>query len=118
MDDLPTTSEPRFAELWNDLGQGTPTIAAFAHACSISLAKGVDPAVTLSREAKAILFAAKNRGLLEIKASNKAFESPQRLLAVCVETGEGHALISAAGGTLRTRLAFWPGFANCVLPGS
>lgn len=112
MDDLlpPAAGDPRFTELWQDLGQGTPTIAGFARACSLSLATGGDKTIGLSPEAKAILFAARNRGILEIKASNRAFESPERLLAVCVETAADRGLIFRSRETPAYTIRFLAGF--------
>jgi hypothetical protein len=42
----------------------------------------------LSPEAKAILVASRDRGVIEVKAVNAAFEAPSRMLAVYVELDE------------------------------
>ncbi len=70
---------------WDDLGAGAPTIIAFARLCSNALAADAPAEVELSEEARAILFAAKVRGVIEIKGSNNAFDSVDRFLSVCVE---------------------------------
>jgi hypothetical protein len=83
---LPSSSnDPRWAETWQELGHGAPTLAGLARVCSMSLASGVDHQAALSTEAKAILFAARERGVVEIKGSNQAFDAPGRMLAVYVE---------------------------------
>lgn len=72
--------------LWEELGAGAPTLIAFARLCSMAMASGVTgSAETLSEEARAILYAARHRGAIEIKGANSAFESSERFLSVCVE---------------------------------
>lgn len=70
---------------WEELGIGAPTIIALARLCGQALAGAERPDTPLSREAQAILVAARDRGIMEIKGVNTAFESPERLLAVHVE---------------------------------
>ena len=70
---------------WEDLGFGAPTIIGLARLCSNTLAAGRSCADQLSDEARAILYAARNRGVIEIKASNNAFDAVDRFLAVYVE---------------------------------
>lgn len=113
----PAPSDPRFAEMWHELGQGTPTIAGYARACGLSLATGGDPSIMLSPEAKAILYATRNRGLLEIKASNRAFESPARMLAVYVETDAEHALIFRSRESPAYTIRFLAGFRELCAAG-
>ncbi len=65
------------ASSWEALGNGAPVIVALAqisaeavvHHSAVSLEQ-------LSPEARAILFAARNRGVVEIKGSHIAFEAP------------------------------------------
>ncbi len=77
--------ETRWAETWQELGEGAPTLAGYARLCSLVLAGCATTSTPLSLEAKAILFAARERGMVEIKGTNKAFDAPARLLAVHVE---------------------------------
>jgi hypothetical protein len=72
---------------WDELGAGAPTVVALAMLASQALARAdqEERKPRLSVEAKAILSASLPRGLLEIKAINTAFETPERLLAVHVE---------------------------------
>jgi hypothetical protein len=119
MDDYlpPAPADPRFTEMWQDLGQGTPTIAGFAQACSRSLATGGDKALVLSPEAKTILYAARNRGILEIKASHRAFESPARMLAVCVEVDGEHGLLFRSRESPAYTIRFLAGFRELCAAG-
>ena len=85
-------ASPRLRLSWDNLVDGTPTIIAFAELCCAALAGGARPpgeasAGELSLAAKAILFAARQRGCIELKATKNAYDSAQRLLAVHVETG-------------------------------
>jgi hypothetical protein len=74
---------------WNDLAVGAPTLIALANLCSRAM---LNPPVTpaeLTPEAQAILYAARERGILEVKGNNTAYESPSRLLTVFVELADG-----------------------------
>ena len=93
-DPLPSSAnDARWAETWHDLGQGAPSLAGLARLCSYALATGGEPNLPLSIEAKAILFAARERGTVEVKGSNRAFAAPARMLAVYVETSPEVTLI-------------------------
>ena len=70
---------------WEDTGAGAPTIIGFARLCSNALASGHVSTDGLSVEAIALLYAARERGVIEIKASNNAFDAIDRFLAVYVE---------------------------------
>lgn len=70
---------------WNELGSGAPTLIAFAQLCSQAISTGTVGTDSLLPEAEAILYTARERGILEVKGSNMAYESPSRLLAVFVE---------------------------------
>ena len=78
---------------WEELGAGAPTIIGLARLCSHALASGTLSAAQLSDEAKAILYAARERGVVEIKASNKAFDAIDRFLAVYVELDTDTGLV-------------------------
>jgi hypothetical protein len=78
---------------WEALGAGGPTIMGLAMLCGRVLASGVSDPPELTPEAKAILVAARQRGLMEIKGADTAFESPERLLAVHVETEAERGLV-------------------------
>ncbi len=75
------------ARCWEELGVGAPSIVALATLASQALVRDFDSEMMpdLSAEARAIVVASLPRGLLEVKAINTAFETPERLLAVHVE---------------------------------
>jgi hypothetical protein len=81
------------ASSWEALGNGAPVLVALAqlsaeavvHPCDVDLEK-------LQPEAKAILYAARDRGVIEIKGSHIAFEAPARLLAVYIEVDDTQTL--------------------------
>lgn len=89
---IPSDSPEFHAQLqasWEALGEGAPTLAALAAICARAIVKPVKDSVEpLSREAQAILFAAKDRGVIEVRGVRTAFEAPARLLAVYVELDE------------------------------
>ena len=78
---------------WEALGNGAPVLVALAQMCSHTWTREAygdakPEVVTLSGlngEALAILFAARTRGIIELKAVNTAFDAAARLLAVYVE---------------------------------
>jgi hypothetical protein len=77
---------------WDALGAGAPVLVALAQLSSDAMVE-FDAANAIATdglvsEAKAILVAARNRGVIEIKAVNAAFEAPSRMLAVYVELDE------------------------------
>ncbi len=81
------------ASSWEALGNGAPVLVALAQLSAEAVVHR--PLVSLeqlSPEARAILFAARNRGVIEIKGSHIAFEAPARLLAVFVEVDDTQTL--------------------------
>lgn len=78
-------NEARWAQTWQELGEGVPTLAGFARLCSIALTRDVRREAVFSVEAKTVLYAARERGVIEIKGSNRSFDAPSRMLAVYVE---------------------------------
>lgn len=96
--------------LWQQLGDGAPTVAGFAGLCSRSLAGLVDPPASLSEEANAILVAAANRGVIEIRISKESFDSLDRFVAVCVELDVEHRLLFKQKSNPRQTLRFLEGF--------
>lgn len=74
---------------WEDLGEGAPSLIALAQICAYSLMHNTAETADLeelSVEAQAILFTTRNRGVIEVKGTDIAFEAPERYLAVQVET--------------------------------
>ncbi len=88
-DPLPSHSE---AESWKALGRGGPTIRALAQLAGerwSGLAPPTPQSVEkLSPEARAILAVARQHGVIELKATNVAFDSTERLLTIHVHLDE------------------------------
>jgi hypothetical protein len=80
---------------WEALGKGAPTLVALAQLCSHQWVNCQPDQLSLSNlcgEALAILFAARQRGTIEIRAVNSAFDPAARLLAVYVESAADHTI--------------------------
>jgi len=86
------TDDNSLALSWEALGHGAPTIMGLAKLCSESLASDRKIESGLSREAKTILYASRQRGVIAINASNKAFDSVDRFLSIHVEVDEDTVL--------------------------
>lgn len=70
---------------WSDVAAGAPSIMGFAALAGRAIATGATLQGELTPHALAILYAARERGSIEIKAVKNAYDSAQRLLAVHVE---------------------------------
>lgn len=80
------SDDGRHMVLWQELGEGAPTVVAFARLCCEALVVDRrEPLEALGDEARAILYLARHRGTLEVKSVNHAFASSERFLTVCVE---------------------------------
>jgi hypothetical protein len=110
-------SDPKWAATWLELGQGAPTLAALAHVASIAVATGGEKSVQLSPEARCLLFAARNRGVIEVKGSNRAFDAPGRMLAVYVETDPDRTLIFRSRDNPAVTIRFLAGFRELCAAG-
>ncbi|MCY3005402.1 MAG: hypothetical protein NTV29_05430 [Planctomycetota bacterium] len=81
---------------WEALGAGAPVLVALAQLCSQAMVVRKPPNTTsvegLLPEAKAILVAARQRGVIEVRGVNTAFDPAARLLAVYVELEEGQTI--------------------------
>jgi hypothetical protein len=98
------------AATWSEMGVGAPTLIAFAQLCSRAWVSGTAAHEELSPEAQAILFAAGRRGMLEVKGSNAAYESPSRLLTVFVETDYDTRIRFRDPHDVRQNVRFLDGF--------
>jgi hypothetical protein len=96
---------------WEALGQGAPLLVALAQLCSERWSQGAAvPLEELSPTARAILYAARGRGVIEIRAVNSAFDAAARLLAVYVEVDEEHTLVFRDQRKPEVTLQFLDGF--------
>lgn len=101
------SSRPR---RWDELGAGAPTLIALAELCSRAMAEQTCVTNGLSAEAKAILWAARQRGIIEVRGSNTAYESPSRFLTVYVELDEERRLRFRSRSDPAMNIRFFDGF--------
>ena len=112
------TLDGRQLVLWDELGFGAPTLIAFARLCSEALASTRPLAVEgLGAEARTILYAARRRGSLEIKGVNNAFDSSERLLAICVELDADRRVTFRRRGEPELTIRFLDGFRQLCCSG-
>lgn len=117
---LPGASEfhNQLQSSWDALGEGGPTLAALAALCARSFLeppeeKQDNAAIldSLSPESQAILFAAKDRGVIEVRGVRTAFEAPARLLAIYVELDEHRTIAFRNSDKPEVTVRFLDGFA-------
>lgn len=94
---------------WEQMGFGAPMIMALAQLCGRALVLERQDAEGLSVEAKAILYAARHRGVIEVKGSKDAFEAPERFLTVYVELDQERRLRFRTADP-RVNVRFFDGF--------
>ncbi len=106
---------------WEALGAGAPVLIALAQLCSqamVSLpAANLIAKESLSPEAKAILVAARNRGVIEIKPVNTAFDPAARFLAVYVEIDSTQTIAFRNVEDPEVTVAFLEGFRQLCYAG-
>ena len=103
---------------WEALGSGAPVLVALAQLTSQAIID--QPQVELeqlSQEAKAILFAAHFRGMIEIKGSHTAFAAPARMLAVYIELDESQTIGFRDPGKPEVTVRFLEGFRELCAAG-
>lgn len=102
---------------WNDLGEGAPTVIALAGLCGRAIINGPQIDASLSLEAKALLFAARNRGVFEIKGTFNAFDSIERFLAVHVEVEPERSVVFRSKQEPQITVRFLDGFRQLCTAG-
>jgi hypothetical protein len=99
---------------WDALGSGAPVLVALAQLSAEAMvtldATSYLSADLLMPESKAILYAAKDRGVIELKGVNAAFEAPSRMLAVYVELDEVQTIAFRDPNHPETTVRFLEGF--------
>jgi len=99
---------------WEALGAGAPVLVALAQLCSQAMVERVTPKPTTAEgllpEAKAILVAARDRGVVEVRGVNTAFDPAARLLAVYVELDESQTIAFRDPERPETTVLFLEGF--------
>ena len=112
------TMDGRQLVLWEELGAGAPTLIAFARLCADALAANRQvPQEELTSEARAILYAARQRGAIEIQGVNDAFDSSERLLAICVELDTDRRVTFRRRGEPELTIRFLDGFRQLCCSG-
>ena len=96
---------------WEALGQGAPVLVALAQISSQAMISGGPETLPpLTPEARTILFAARERGIVEIKGVHSAFEAPSRLLAVYIEMTDEYTIAFRDRMNPETTVRFLDGF--------
>ena len=98
---------------WEALGSGAPMLVALAQLCSQRWVLQSSSTVDLQGlpdEALAILYAARHRGIIEIRAVNSAFDPAARLLAVYVEVAPEQVIVFRDKDNPEVTVRFLEGF--------
>lgn len=111
----PEESSPLYN--WGDVTAGAPSIMGFAALASRAIACNATLQSELSPHASAILYAAKERGSIEIKAVKNAYDSSQRMLAVHVELGPERLLAFRSRTQPQFTIAMLDGFRQLCAAG-
>ena len=102
---------------WEALGHGAPMLAALAAVCGRAIVQPPTEIGELSDEAKTILYAARNRGVIEVRGVTTAFEAPARLLAVYVEEDEHRTIAFRSREHPEVTVRFFDGFCQLCRAG-
>jgi len=116
------TFHREMAASWDAMGEGGPTLAALAALCARALVRRLDEPQTidpipLSAEAMAILYKARNRGVIEVRGVKTAFEAPGRLLAVYIEESEHQTVAFRSREFPEITIKFFDGFCELCRAG-
>lgn len=115
------TFHREMASSWDAMGEGGPTLAALAALCARTLVQRLEsPSASsepsFSPEALAILYTARERGVIEVRGVKTAFEAPGRLLAIYVEESEHRTVAFRSRENPEITVRFFDGF--CELCGA
>lgn len=110
------------AASWEAMGEGGPTLSALAALCArtlLSQPPASSPAASepLSLEAMAILYSARDRGIIEVRGVKTAFETPGRLLAIYVEESEHRTIAFRSREQPEITVRFFDGFCELCRSG-
>ena len=102
----------QMASSWEALGEGAPTLVALAAVCARSIINPPEPVELeqLSGEAMSILYAAKDRGVIEVRGVSTAFEAPARMLAIYIEEDDQRTIAFRDREKPEVTLRFFEGF--------
>lgn len=104
---------------WEALGNAAPMLVALAQLASDSWVKRPQSLEVgeLSWAARAILFAARQRAVVEIKAVNSAFDAASRILAVYVEIDDERTIAFRDPADPAVTIEFLEGFRELCASG-
>ncbi len=109
------------AASWSALGEGAPTLSALAAVCARSIVHPPDAEsegdARISLEGQAILYAARHRGVIEVRGVSTAFEAPARMLAIYVEEDEHRTIAFRDRERPEVTLRFFEGFCELCRAG-
>ena len=107
------------AASWEAMGEGGPTLAALAAVCAraIVLHEASTAVTEFSPEALAILYSARERGVIEVRGVKTAFEAAGRLLAVYVEEAEHRTIAFRNRENPQITIRFFDGFCELCRAG-
>lgn len=94
---------------WDSLTAGAPTVLALARLASEAWVEPMLELEKLSVEARALLYLARDRGILELRGTNDAFDSAERLLMVHIEVGPERVVVMKTPGNARGTMRFLEG---------
>jgi hypothetical protein len=114
---LPRHADEPAILTWNDVVNGAPSIIGFAALCGRAITAPTALEGELAPTAKAILYAARERASIEIKATRNAYDSSQRMLSVHVETAPERWLAFRSKLDPRFTLAALDGFRQLCAAG-
>ncbi len=92
MDPIIPDFHHQIAASWAAMGEGAPMLAALAGICARAVLQGPQELGPLQDEEQAILFMARDRGVIEVRGVHTGFEAPMRFLAVYVENAHQERL--------------------------
>lgn len=106
-----TSTESLSIPGWNELGESVPVIAALA---ALAARAWTVPQPTgnreLSQQAQALLAAAADRGIFELRTTPAEFDSSDRMLAVSVERPDHRRWVFKRSGDPRRTLRYLEAF--------
>ncbi len=114
------TGDPNQTLTLENLQQGIPTILGLARLCSAALTAIDPPQVDwqqLPLESHALAYAARERGVFEIRANKNAFDPVDRFLSICVLVAEDHRLVFRNRDDPRETMAYFEGFRRLCAAG-
>jgi hypothetical protein len=102
---------------WESMSFGAPTVIGLAQLCGQAMMGPRRSTEDISLEAKTILYLARERGILELRGTNDAFESCERLLTIFIECSDDQSIALKAPGNVRQSVKFLEGLRQACQAG-